>query len=121
MTQAKTLIFYHGDCPDGFGGAYAAWKKFGDAAEYIPLKHQRPFTRDVAGSDVYFIDFCYPKEIMDGISAAATNLTILDHHEGLEQVVESFPHHVYDAARSGATIAWGFSIRMRRCPHFSTS
>jgi hypothetical protein len=24
----KTIILYHLDCPDGFGAAWAAWKKF---------------------------------------------------------------------------------------------
>jgi len=108
MNDNKTLIFYHGDCPDGFGGAYTAWKKFGDAAEYIGLKHGKPFTEDVTGKDVYFIDFCYPKEIMDGIATKAASLTILDHHEGMEDVVMAFPSHVYDSNRSGASIAWAY-------------
>src|SRR3989344_3757446 len=38
----KIAVLYHGGCPDGFGGAYAAWKKFGNMAEYIPLKHGKP-------------------------------------------------------------------------------
>ena len=26
------VVIYHADCRDGFGAAYAAWKKFGDRA-----------------------------------------------------------------------------------------
>ena len=32
------VIIYHTDCRDGFGAAWAAWKKFGDSATYIPGK-----------------------------------------------------------------------------------
>lgn len=101
-----TIILYHGGCPDGFGGAYAAWKKFGDDAEYIPVKHQRPAPHHLENADLYFVDFCYPKEIMDELVANAPSVTVLDHHEGTEQVVTSMPAYVYDKNHSGAVIAW---------------
>ena len=41
MAHDNISVLYHADCPDGFGGAYAAWKKFGDTAEYIPVKYGR--------------------------------------------------------------------------------
>ena len=104
----RTLIFYHGGCPDGFGGAYAAWKKYGDSAEYIPLHRDEEELPDVTNADVYFIDFTYEKEEMEEIAAKAGKLTILDHHEGVREVVQSFPNHVFDNDRSGATIAWDF-------------
>lgn len=108
MNEHKIIIFYHGNCPDGFGGAYAAWKKFGESAEYVGLKHERPPTRDVAGKEVYFIDFCYAKPVMDDIVAKAKRVIVFDHHEGVEEVVKSMPEYIYDAGRSGATIAWSY-------------
>jgi oligoribonuclease NrnB/cAMP/cGMP phosphodiesterase (DHH superfamily) len=104
----RTLIFYHGGCPDGFGGAYSAWKKFGDAAEYFPMSYGKEFEESVAGADVYFIDFCYAQEVMDRIASEAKSLTVLDHHEGTEEVVRSMPAFVYDVNRSGASIAWAY-------------
>ncbi len=104
----RTLVFYHGGCPDGFGGAYSAWKKFGDSAEYFPMSYGKQFETPVEGADVYFIDFCYPKEVMDRIASEAKSLTVLDHHEGVEEVVKTMPHYVYDVNRSGASIAWTF-------------
>lgn len=104
----RTVILYHGGCPDGFGGAYAAWKKFGDAAEYIPLRHQKPAPEGLADAHLYFIDFCFPKDQMDELEKIAGSLTVLDHHEGVRTIVESMPEHVYDVARSGATIAWSY-------------
>ncbi len=104
----NTLIFYHGSCPDGFGGAYAAWKKFGDTATYVPLHRGEEELPELAGADAYFIDFTYDKEEMDRIAAQVERLTVLDHHEGVRAVVESYPNHIFDNDRSGATIAWDF-------------
>ncbi len=106
--NTRTVILYHGNCPDGFGGAYSAWKKFGDTAEYVPLKHGKPVPVSLEGADAYFIDFCYPKESMDAISKEAKRVTVLDHHEGMKEVVEALPSHVYTSEHSGAVIAWQY-------------
>lgn len=106
--MSRVLILYHGSCPDGFGGAYAAWKKFGDSAEYRPLHRGEDIPQDLEGADVYLIDFTYPKEQMDLIQASAASFTVLDHHAGIKDVVESMPNHVFDENRSGATIAWTY-------------
>jgi nanoRNase/pAp phosphatase (c-di-AMP/oligoRNAs hydrolase) len=106
--SARTLILYHGNCPDGFGGAYAAWKKFGDTAEYIPVRYGKPVPENLAGAKIYFVDFCYDQPTMDAIVAEAASVTVLDHHTGTQAVVESMPEHVFDNDHSGATIAWEF-------------
>ena len=107
MGPKKIAILYHGGCPDGGGGAYAAWKKFGDAAEYIPAKYNRPVPENIEGKELYFIDFCYPQEVMDEVAKKAASVTVLDHHEGVRAVAEKFPG-VFDSSRSGATIAWSY-------------
>lgn len=106
--NTRTIIFYHGNCPDGFGGAYAAWKKFGDTAEYVPLTRGDDPIPDVTGADLYFIDFVYDKEQMDAIAKDANSIMILDHHEGVRDVTESFPGSIFDNNRSGATLAWHY-------------
>lgn len=103
-----TVIIYHSPCLDGFGGAYAAWKKFGDSATYLPMRRSALQTEGLAGKDVYFIDFTYPKELTEKIAKEARSVTILDHHIGVKDVVESVPTHVFDNDRSGATIAWKY-------------
>lgn len=112
----RVVIVYHANCPDGFGGAYAAWKRFGDTAEYHPLSYNDPVPDIFSGARVYFIDFCYTKDIMDRIRGAATELVVLDHHKGSKDVVESIPGHVYDDTRSGATIAWTYFHPDRSVP-----
>jgi nanoRNase/pAp phosphatase (c-di-AMP/oligoRNAs hydrolase) len=107
-SMERTVIMYHGSCPDGFGGAYAAWKKFGDTAEYVPLKRGRAAPEGFDGAHLYFIDFTYPQEIMDAYVKTAAKVTVLDHHLGVRDVVESMPEFVFDEKRSGATIAWNY-------------
>lgn len=104
----EIVVLYHGGCPDGLGGAYAAWKKFGDTAEYIPAKHGKPLPGGLEGRHLYFIDFSYPQDIMDGALKTAASLTVLDHHLGTKEIVESMPDHVFDAKHSGAVIAWNY-------------
>lgn len=104
----EIAVLYHGGCPDGFGGAYAAWKKFGETAEYIPVKHGRPAPEGLAGRKLFFIDFCYPQNIMDELVKTTASVTVLDHHLGAKSVVESMSEHIFDDKRSGATIAWSY-------------
>lgn len=108
MDTPRTIVFYHGNCPDGFGGAYAAWKKFGDAAEYIPLSRGEETLPDLSNATVYFVDFVYDKERMDALAAEAGTLIALDHHAGVREVTESLPGSIFDNDRSGATIAWDY-------------
>lgn len=103
----QIVVLYHGGCPDGFGGAYAAWKKFGDTAEYIPLKHGKPSPENLDGKDLYLIDFCYPQSIMDGLAQHAKSMAVLDHHDGVRDIATKFPG-IFDTSRSGATIAWSY-------------
>jgi len=105
----KTIILYHGKCPDGFGGAYSAWKKFGDDAQYVGLSRgEEPPFELCLRANLYFIDFCYPKEIMDRFVENSLRLVMLDHHAGVKDVIESMPEYVYDTERSGATISWNY-------------
>jgi uncharacterized protein len=108
MNHPRTVILYHGGCPDGFGSAYAAWKKFGESADYIPVKHNGVVPEGLVGKEIYLVDFCYPQEITDQLQKDSASLVVLDHHEGMRQVIESVPHHVYDATHSGATLAWNY-------------
>lgn len=104
----NTIVLYHGNCHDGFAGAYAAWKKFGESATYIPVKHGKPFPEEIADARVYLIDFCYPKEVMEEIVVKAESVVVLDHHAGIRDVVESIPEHVFDNNHSGGVIAWRY-------------
>src|SRR3989344_5232879 len=113
----RTVIIYHGKCPDGFGGAYAAWKKFGETAEYIPMSYGSPIPEHMDGRNLYFVDFCLEQEKMDALAKVAKSLVVLDHHAGVRAVATSFPG-VFDVARSGASIAWAYFHPDTPVPYF---
>lgn len=107
--EQKIIVLYHGKCPDGFGGAYAAWKKFGDSATYIPVDHGDDPLHGLEGAEVYLVDFCYESaEQIDMLARTAKRLVILDHHESAKDLVARAPEHIYDRNRSGASIAWAY-------------
>ncbi len=101
------VVLYHASCPDGFGGAYSAWKKFGDAAEYIAVYHGT-LPPDLAGKEIYIIDFSYLKEALLEVEQKAKRLVVLDHHESARESVESVREHVFDTSRSGTGVAWEY-------------
>jgi oligoribonuclease NrnB/cAMP/cGMP phosphodiesterase (DHH superfamily) len=45
---------------------------------------------------------------MDEFVSGALSVTVLDHHEGVKDVITSMPEFVYAADRSGAGIAWDY-------------
>lgn len=109
MHDKPIIVIYHKKCPDGFGAAYAAWKKFGGSAEYLPAGYGDELPENIAGKEVYILDFSYESpEAMQRLLNEPRKLVILDHHQSSKVRTESAPEHVYDEQRSGATIAWSY-------------
>ncbi|NJL12015.1 MAG: hypothetical protein HC913_02740 [Microscillaceae bacterium] len=116
----KTYVLYHAQCPDGFGAAWAIWKKMGNKPEYIPVNHHQPPPALAARSTVYLVDFCYPLAITQQLAAQAQKMLILDHHQSAEADLQkldraAFPHvevH-FDMQKSGAVLAWEY---FHQCP-----
>ena len=136
MTQPTLpLIIYHDNCADGFGAAWAAYKKFGaDGAEYLPMNYNDPrvklednkladpvldFPVPIANRDVYILDFSFSPEIIDAMLGEANSVTWIDHHK---TAFEAFnfdttePVHlndfelnleiILDPNKSGCVLAW---------------
>lgn len=78
---ATTTIYYHADCLDGFGAAYAAWCRFGERAIYRPMHHGQPWIPDdIAGREVFILDFSFPVEDLRAMAGLARSVLLLDHH-----------------------------------------
>ena len=125
-TTPPVAVIYHADCIDGFGAAYAAWRKFGDAARYIAMHHGDSWQpEDYAGHAVYILDFSFPPETLAQLAGSASSVTQLDHHasarapwaghlsqapNGQEFRVdrELSLHLVFDMQKSGAHLAWEY-------------
>jgi len=100
-----TIVIYHAECLDGYGAAYAAWKKFGDSAEYIPAHYGNP-PPDVIGKDVYILDFSYPLETLLKMHILARDLLVIDHHKTAQADLIELPFAKFDMSKSGCVLAW---------------
>jgi hypothetical protein len=77
------ICIYHGNCADGFTAAWAVWRKFGDAVEYIPgVYGESP--PDVTGKNVVIVDFSYKRPVLAEMLKAANSILVLDHHKTAE-------------------------------------
>lgn len=117
-------IFYHADCLDGFGAAWAAWKKFGASAIYRPMHHGDAYQpHEIDGRDIYILDFSFPPETLEAMAERAASVTQIDHHASarlawcgrLEKSAkndESFRDSerqlnvFFDMEHSGAALGW---------------
>lgn len=106
ILSTNVVVIYHADCRDGFGAAYAAWKKFGDNATYIPRKTQLPPPENLMDKEIYILDYSYTKETLEDLAEHNCSVIVVDHHQSAEAAVTAFPQNVFDQSHSGATLSW---------------
>lgn len=106
LPEDDVLILFHAECSDGFGAAYAAWKRYGDRAIYIAVKHGVDPPSEILNRNVIILDFSYSKEVLNTMLTKAKSLLILDHHKSAKEDLAGVPYAIFDMSRSGAGIAW---------------
>ncbi|PIR89430.1 MAG: hypothetical protein COU07_00830 [Candidatus Harrisonbacteria bacterium CG10_big_fil_rev_8_21_14_0_10_40_38] len=111
----KIIILFHGNCHDGFGAAWAAWKKFGAKAEYIPILHNDPPPKGLKNKKLFFLDITYKGEILDKI-IKENDVTIIDHHVSVKEEIKKAPNHVYGEKNSGSVLAWQYFHPNKKAP-----
>jgi oligoribonuclease NrnB/cAMP/cGMP phosphodiesterase (DHH superfamily) len=121
--MTPNLCIYHGGCDDGFGAAFAIWKRDGDAVTYHPgVYGEAP--PDVTGLDVAIVDFSYKRSIMAELATKAKSILVLDHHKTAEAELaglsDEWPNVrvEFDMARSGAVMAWEYFHPLKPVPSF---
>lgn len=138
------LCIYHGGCDDGFGAAWAIWKKWGNEVAYVPGYYGKPLP-DGAGRHVLFVDFSAKRPELVAMADKAKSIVVLDHHKTAEAELKDWSGDtvppladieilaakactetgspivaVFDMHQSGATLAWQFATETNRqddpCP-----
>lgn len=110
----KTYILYHGNCPDGFGAATAAWMKLGDEAEYVPVSYGKPMPPMDDGSKVFIVDFSYPRQQLLELAQRMARVVVLDHHATAQQDLAGLEltgddsEIIFDMDKSGAVLSWEY-------------
>lgn len=110
------FVLYHANCYDGMGSYYAAWKKFGNEAQYFAVNYGEdpPVMVAPPGEDenVYILDFSYSAAIIRDMAEVYDKIVILDHHKTAEADLKdlNLPNVevVFDMERSGAVISWTY-------------
>lgn len=108
VIKTDIVVIYHSKCSDGFGGAWAAWKKFGDDATYLPAEDRNHYHVNLDGKEVYIIDYSYPKDVMLELEQKAKKLVVIDHHLSTKETVMMLKDHVFSIDHSGAYLAWQY-------------
>ncbi|MCP9446159.1 MAG: phosphohydrolase [Nitrospira sp.] len=99
------VVLYHADCSDGFGAAWAIWKKY-PSARFLAVKHGVPPPPDLKDHRVVIVDFSYAPSVLDVMANDAKELLILDHHITAEKALEGRAYAYFDQNKSGAVLAW---------------
>jgi len=108
-TLKDIVVIYHADCRDGFGAAYAVWKKFGEDASYIPLKaHINTPPEGLTDKEIYIVDFSFTKDVLQELVDTNTSVLVIDHHISAKDDVLSFDGNIFDNDQSGAVLAWKY-------------
>lgn len=87
------LCIYHKNCADGFGAAYAVWKKFGNNCRYYPSGYGDPLPSIIPGEIIVIVDFSYPADILEAMLkiSQAGSILVIDHHKTAKNNLEKFP------------------------------
>jgi oligoribonuclease NrnB/cAMP/cGMP phosphodiesterase (DHH superfamily) len=114
----KRVCFYHAGCPDGFGAAWAVWRRLGEECQYVPRGHEDGMpSASLRGAWVAFVDIAPSNAVMRELAEVASDLLVLDHHvtsrdrfaadPELVAAVERNQHRIhFDLSRCGSMLAW---------------
>jgi len=102
-----THVIFHGACPDGFGAAWAVWKKIGNQAQYLPGFYNKPYPKLPADSRVLIVDYSFASR-QDAIAFhnSVYEVQLVDHHQTAMDMLGDLPWCKFDMDHSGAYLAW---------------
>jgi nanoRNase/pAp phosphatase (c-di-AMP/oligoRNAs hydrolase) len=112
-------VLYHSPCPDGTAAAAAVLLALGDKATYHPTNYSNTKPEIPDGSEVYFVDFSWPRADLDELAKRSKSVVVLDHHKSAADALAhlskpaaaSYPIDltaIFDQTRAGCQIAWDY-------------
>ena len=107
------VCIYHADCSDGFGAAWAVYKKFGpNKVAYLPGAHANKegeedyWVEQVSGKRVVCYDFSFSRTLTEKLHAVAESFQVIDHHLSAQVELAGLGYCYFDMTKSGAVLAW---------------
>lgn len=105
MAKAKPVLCYHANCPDGFGSAWAFYKKYGSKMDYIPIAHYDPLPK-LKNKVVFFADYAPSRNALLKAEKDAKQILVLDHHLSAYRELGDLECCHFDMNHSGAVLSW---------------
>lgn len=118
LPTKNIVVLYHGSCSDGFGGAWAAWKKFGPKADYIAVDDHNNPPQGLEGKEIFMIDFTYNMASLQKIISGNKKVTAIDHHISNKKETEMTQNYSYALNNSGSVLAWKYFHPAKPVPKF---
>ena len=114
VDSVKPLVLYHAECWDGFCAAWIVDRTlFG--VEAIPVYYGNPIPQ-VAGRDVYILDFSYPRDVLLKAHAEAKYLLVLDHHKTAKEELRGLDFCIFADDKSGGRLTWEYFHGQKKSP-----
>jgi len=114
------IVLYHANCTDGFSAAWAAWKKFGETAEYIAMPYKSLPPAGIINKEVYILDYYFPEEQTKELMETNKQVTGIDHHLTGENVVKLTSNYLFDLNHSGSVLTWQYFYPDKQVPKLLT-
>jgi len=112
------IYVLHHDDMDGYAAAWVAKKALGEV-KCIEVNYKQPVPEIPDGSDVYILDFCFPKEEMLVLKEKCASLTVIDHHITHKDTLEGTGiTHIFDVNESGASLTWKYFFKDAPMPEW---
>lgn len=115
-------VLYHGGCSDGFGAAFIAAHFLGlPETDLIPVSYGKPIPYDRLSddTDIYIVDFSYPRSELIELADYAQKVIVLDHHASAEKELADLDvpnlYVEFDMKRSGARMTYDY-LQARHSP-----
>ena len=115
VPQKPIVVFYHADCSDGFGAAWAAWKRFGNKAQFmVTFNEDEPAV--IKNKRIYTLDVTFPKPVTKRLMRDNISVTSIDHHISTKKITLMTHKPSYALNHSGSTLAWKYFFPQKPTP-----
>ena len=107
-------VFYHANCFDGFGAAWAASHSLGRAPSvvtYTPVQYGDPVPSYGPQDEIYILDFSWPRDTLEEMVQKAQKVTLIDHHASAKKHIDppiDGLNAVFSEEKSGARLTWEY-------------
>ncbi len=110
------IVIYHDKCIDGFTAAWACWKRWGDAPQYIACDYGMAPPPILDGKHVLIVDFSFSELLLRDMveNGRAASVLVLDHHKTAQADLAPFQRMKDKPHRFTPSVAASMNADLKR-------